>query len=57
MERAYYVTGAYMCQIIDERAGRDALIEVFSKGPISIVELYNVLIEDGMKLAFSPEFH
>jgi hypothetical protein len=48
MGRAYYVSGAYMAQRIDEQAGRQALIDVYSKGPISIIKLYNSLAEDGL---------
>jgi len=48
--RAYYVTGAHMCKTIDETQGRDALIEVYSKGPISIIELYNTVANDDLKI-------
>ncbi len=46
MERAYYITGAHMCRTIDDQIGRQALIEVYAKGPLSIVALYNSIAED-----------
>ncbi len=48
--RAYYVTGAYMCQQIDEVLGREALIEVYSQGPISIIQRYNSTAEENRKV-------
>jgi hypothetical protein len=50
--RAYYVTGAQVCKVIDERKGRHALIDVYSKGPISIINLYNSIADEGFRLAF-----
>jgi hypothetical protein len=50
MGRAYYVTGAHMCKVIDGEKGREALIEVYSKGPISIIGLYNSIAEDDLKV-------
>jgi hypothetical protein len=49
--RAYYVTGAYLCNEIDEKEGRERLIEVYSKGPISIIELYNAIADDELKVS------
>lgn len=51
MERAYYVTGAYMCKVIDEKEGRDALIHVYSQGLISIIERYNKNADGNLKIA------
>ena len=53
--RAYYVTGAHMCKTIDERKGRDVLIEVYSKGPIAIIELYNSIADESLKIGL-PEW-
>ena len=50
MGRAYYVAGAVMAQTIDERKGRQALIDVYSKGPISIIKLYNKVADKGMEI-------
>ncbi len=55
MGRAYYVTGAHMCKCIDERKGRDSLIEVYSTGPLAIIELYNSIADDNLKLIL-PEW-
>ena len=48
--RAYYVAGAEMCRVIDEKAGRQALIDVYSTGPLSIIKLYNSLADEGLRL-------
>lgn len=53
--RAYYVTGAHICKTIDERIGRAALIEVYSRGPIAIMELYNSIADETMKIEL-PEW-
>lgn len=50
MGRAYYVCGAKMCQMIDRIQGRQALIDVYSKGPLSIIELYNKVAEEELIL-------
>jgi hypothetical protein len=55
IERAYYVTGAHMCKTIDERKGRDALIDVYSKGPLSIIEFYNSIADEDLKIVL-PEW-
>ncbi len=44
--RAYYVVGAHMCQVIEERAGRTGLLDTLVQGPASFVALYN---------SFAPE--
>jgi len=49
-ERAYYVVGAHMAQVIDQELGRPALIETIRKGPSSFVETYNSLVEDSQKI-------
>lgn len=45
MDRAYYVVGCYMAKTIDEKLGRDALVETISKGPQSFLHTYNSLVE------------
>jgi hypothetical protein len=54
MGRAYYVTGSHLCQVIDKRKGRGALIDVYSKGPISIINLYNSIADEDLLLVL-PE--
>jgi len=51
VNRAYYVTGAHICKEIDEKKGREALIDVYSKGPISIFKLYNTIADDTLKIS------
>lgn len=50
--RSYYVVGATMCKTIDEKLGRDALIEAMSTGPRFWAHRYNELVEDELKLVF-----
>lgn len=50
MGRAYYVAGAYLCQVIDERTGRQALIEALSTGPLTMIARYNELVEPELRL-------
>ena len=40
-KRLCYVTGACMAKIIDEKLGREALIDTVSQGPDSFFDLYN----------------
>jgi hypothetical protein len=48
--RGYYIVGAYMCKVIEEKRGREALIGTLTTGPVSFVDLYNSLVEDEMKV-------
>ena len=41
--RLWYVTGAYMAKIIDEKLGREALRETVRQGPDSFFDLYNTV--------------
>jgi hypothetical protein len=45
-DRAFYVVGCYMAEIIDEKLGRDVLVETISKGPKSFLNTYNSLVEE-----------
>ena len=40
-KRLWYVTGAYMAKMIDERLGRKVLIDTVGQGPRSFFDLYN----------------
>jgi hypothetical protein len=48
--RAYYVSGSYICKTIDKQLGRQALIDGLSKGPISIIDTYNALVDESLQL-------
>ncbi len=48
--RGYYVVGANMCRVIEEKRGREALIGTLTTGPMSFVSLYNSLVEDDMEV-------
>ncbi len=50
MDRGYYVIGATMCRVIEEKKGRQRLIANLTEGPVSFVKLYNSLVEGEMQL-------
>lgn len=54
MDRAFYVTGAHLCRVIDTHLGRAALIEIYAQGPLAITTLYNAIAEPDLKFAL-PE--
>jgi hypothetical protein len=49
-QRAYYVIGALMARTIDEKSGRQTLIETFKAGPRSFLAAYNALVEHTWKI-------
>jgi tetratricopeptide (TPR) repeat protein len=49
-DRGYYVVGAYMAKMIDERLGRDALIATVEQGPRAFVRTYNEIADEKMRL-------
>jgi Putative zinc dependent peptidase (DUF5700) len=49
--RSYYVVGLTMCKLIDERLGRNTLIEVMSTGPRKWVRTYNQLADIDLQLS------
>jgi hypothetical protein len=48
--RAYYISGAHMSQVIDSRLGRDALIGSLTEGPAAFVDLYNSLVDHSRRI-------
>jgi len=48
--RGYYVVGALMCRVIEEKKGRKGLIETLTEGPVSFLKLYNSLVKKEMQL-------
>jgi hypothetical protein len=42
--RSFYVTGAQMCQVIEKKADKEALIQTLIDGPRSFFDLYNSLV-------------
>jgi tetratricopeptide (TPR) repeat protein len=50
MERTYYVLGAFMCQTIDMKLGRETLINRISKGPRTFIHTYNSLVNQEMRV-------
>ncbi|MHC4628761.1 MAG: DUF5700 domain-containing putative Zn-dependent protease, partial [Planctomycetota bacterium] len=52
--RAYYVVGGYMARTIDEKSGRDTLVETIRTGPRCFIDTYNSLAEEEMKVCQLP---
>jgi hypothetical protein len=44
--RAFYVVGCIMARTIDEKLGRDALIETITKGPQAFLQTFNSLVNE-----------
>ncbi|MHA2100133.1 MAG: DUF5700 domain-containing putative Zn-dependent protease [Candidatus Kariarchaeaceae archaeon] len=44
--RAYYISGAYVCKVIDEKLGRAKLTDLLLQGPVSIISQYDAITED-----------
>ncbi|MCE7734385.1 MAG: hypothetical protein GPJ54_05865 [Candidatus Heimdallarchaeota archaeon] len=44
--RAYYIPGAFICQVIDQKFGRSKLKELLLKGPVSLISEYNEIIDN-----------
>ena len=53
-ERAYYVLGGVMARTIDQKLGRDKLVDTIKKGPRSFVTLYNSLVPQKRKVVEFP---
>lgn len=52
--RGYYVVGGYMARTIDEKSGRNTLVETIRTGPRSFIDTYNSLAEEEMKVCQLP---
>ncbi len=50
LQRGYYVAGAFMAQTIDEKLGRDSLVNALCTGPRKFINLYNSLVTEDLKL-------
>jgi len=44
-KRAFYVVGAHVAQVIDEKRGREALNATVMNGPITFIRTYNALVD------------
>lgn len=49
-DRADYVVGCYMSQVIDEKLGRQVLIESISQGPQFFLQKYNSLVDEKLQI-------
>jgi len=52
MGRAFYPPGAYIAKQIDEKKGREILIQKLSEGPRSVIRLYNSLVQRKLRVQF-----
>lgn len=50
-KRAYYIAGAYMARIIDERYGTDYLAGLVPGGGLNFTRQYNALVPDDYRIA------
>ncbi|MCW4048601.1 MAG: hypothetical protein NWE89_02585 [Candidatus Bathyarchaeota archaeon] len=48
--RSFYVTGALMCKVIEENAGRQSLVNTMTEGPESFLRLYHKYADASRKL-------
>lgn len=53
--RGYYVVGAFMCKVIDNGLGRDALIQMLTTGPAYWIKQYNAIAPEGLKIILAVE--
>ncbi|UCC81000.1 MAG: hypothetical protein JSW64_06485 [Candidatus Zixiibacteriota bacterium] len=49
-KRAYYVVGAFMAGTIDEKSGREVLVESIKQGPGAFFDAYNTVADDKIKI-------
>lgn len=49
-QRGYYVVGAFMAKTIDEKGGRDLLIETLTKGSGFFIQSYNRLTDNRLRV-------
>ena len=52
MERSYYVTGAHMCRVIEEKAGKEVFKRTLLDGPRAFFETYNGLVAEKEKMIY-----
>lgn len=50
MGRAFYIGGAHMARVLDERAGRSALNDTIAAGPVSFVDRYNEVADHALRV-------
>jgi hypothetical protein len=49
-ERGYYIVGGHMARTIDEKRGRESLVETVEKGSSHFIHAYNSLVEEDMRV-------
>jgi len=53
--RAYYIVGANMAQIIEEADGRQGLAQLLLEGPIAYIKRYNSLVSEDLRIHYPGE--
>jgi hypothetical protein len=51
--RSFYVSGAHMCRVIENKAGKEALIQTLLDGPRAFFDLFNSHVLGESKLLIS----
>ena len=52
IDRSYYVTGAHMCRVIEEKAGKEIFKQTLLDGPKAFFETYNGLVAEKERLIY-----
>jgi tetratricopeptide (TPR) repeat protein len=50
VQRAYYIVGAIMAKTVDEKKGREALVNTIKVGPRNFISSYNSVVEEDKKI-------
>ncbi|MFC1565606.1 DUF5700 domain-containing putative Zn-dependent protease [Candidatus Neomarinimicrobiota bacterium] len=50
MDRAYYLAGAYMCKVIEDKFGIECLADIVTKGGLQFTKVYNELVMEDYKI-------
>jgi hypothetical protein len=50
VDRAFYVVGCFMSKTIDDKLGRNTLVETITQKPVYFVQTYNSLVDENMRV-------
>jgi tetratricopeptide (TPR) repeat protein len=53
----HYIVGGYMAGRIEDQLGREALVATVASGPVSFIETYNAVAEEGMQIHLDEVAH
>ena len=51
MERAFYIAGAYMAKVIEEKHGTEFLAKLVSEGSLAFAREYNAIVSDDYRIS------